>query len=376
VLGLVTIGRDITERRKLEEQLRQSQKLDAVGQLAGGVAHDFNNLLTVILSNLELARERPTPELLGAAETATRRAAELTGQLLGFARRQPLRSEPVNVNDHLRETATLIRRTIDPRIILAVSLSSEPAIILGDPGQINQVLLNLCLNARDAMPAGGTLSLSTSVADNEVILRIRDTGVGMTSEVQSRIFEPFFTTKGLGEGTGLGLAVVFGIIEAHGGRILCESRVGEGTLFEIRLPAHRAELPVVAPATTTARTLALGAKILLADDEPMIRELARLILEPLGYQVTAVPDGLEAVKTFRAAGGQFDLVILDLTMPNLAGRDALREIRTINAEVPVLLASGYSQDRAAASPASNGFLEKPFTPADLIAAVQKALGQS
>jgi two-component system, cell cycle sensor histidine kinase and response regulator CckA len=242
---------------------------------------------------------------------------------------------------------------------------------LGDAGQIDQVLLNLCLNARDAMPLGGTLTMSVREEGGTVKVRVSDTGTGMTNEVKQKIFEPFFTTKGQGKGTGLGLATVFGIVEAHGGRITCESQIGVGTSFELQFPAHERPAAVEAVAPAAVASAARGERILLADDEPMIRQLAKLILEGQGFKVSLAVDGVDAVQQFQH--GEYDLIILDLTMPNLAGREALAEIRKTNLAVPVLLTSGYSQDKASAMAAANGFLEKPFTPQELAQAARAAL---
>jgi PAS domain S-box-containing protein len=378
--GVVVVGRDVTDRRRLEDQLRHAQKMDAVGQLAGGVAHDFNNLLTVILGNLELARAecrgRKVDDLLRGTERAAARAADLTGQLLGFARRQPMRFQPVGLGEMVRETAALLRRTIDPRVRIDTRADAAGA-VWADPGQVNQVLMNLCLNARDAMPDGGTLTVEVDrpAGGRYVRLSVSDTGRGMPAEVQARIFEPFFTTKGTGQGTGLGLAVVFGIVDAHGGRIECASRPGAGTRFDVYLPAYDGPAATVTDPTPepVASPAGRGERVLVVDDEPMIRELAAAVLEPLGYRVTLAADGAEGVGQFRAAGGRFDLVILDLTMPTLSGRETLEALLAIDPGVRVLLASGYSADREAMAGRVTGFLDKPYSPGDLARAVRRAL---
>ena len=261
LLGLIGMSRDITERKRLEEQLRQAQKMEAVGQLAGGVAHDFNNLLTAILGNVSLLlgskpAADPDHELLAATEQAAQRATDLTRQLLGFSRQTMLRLEPTDLNASIQEIVAILRRTIDPRITVDVNSVEAIWSVRADPGQINQVLMNLCINARDAMPQGGVLRLETAniLLDDStsrlhlearpgafVRLRVRDSGQGIAPDVRPRIFEPFFTTKGPGKGTGLGLAMVYGIIKQHRGWIECASELGHGTYFDIYLPRFQAD---------------------------------------------------------------------------------------------------------------------------------------
>ncbi len=394
VAGLVVVGRDGTARKRLEDQLRQAQKMEAVGQLAGGVAHDFNNLLTVVLGNLELAREtqrgQPLDDLLKPTEKAAKRAADLTSQLLGFARRAPLQFQPVDPSELIRETIGLLRRTIDPRIVIVAAPRPFSWWAWADAGQVTQILMNLCLNARDAMTEGGKLFISSgnvSIEPHEsqpelgprpgdyVRLRIRDTGTGMTSEVRSRIFEPFFTTKETGQGTGLGLAVVFGIVQAHGGWISCDSEPGSGTTFDVYLPRFVGDSPIGTITPLPAPSpLGQGERVLIADDESMIRTLASTILKQLGYVVTLAEDGKQAVELFESAERPFDLVILDLIMPYLSGLDAMKRIRTFDPRVPVILASGYSADRTkAASGPGVTFLDKPYNAGALGKAVRSAI---
>ncbi|QEL14599.1 PAS domain S-box protein [Limnoglobus roseus] len=393
IVGLVIVGRDATSRKRLEDQLRQAQKMEAVGQLAGGVAHDFNNLLTVVLGNLELARElargQVLEDLLKPTEKAAKRAAELTGQLLGFARRAPLQFQPVDPEELIRDTVTLLRHTIDPLIVIEAMPRPGGWWAWADAGQVTQILMNLCLNARDAMAGGGRLFLnngnitiepheaSTEVGPRPgeyVRLRVRDTGTGMPEDVRARIFEPFFTTKETGQGTGLGLAVVFGIVQAHDGWIECASEPGRGTTFDVYLPKYRGEVPD--PGATplpSPSPLGRGERVLIADDESMIRTLASTILNQLGYAVTTTEDGEQAVKAFRSADLPFDLVILDLQMPNLSGMDALRQIRAIDPKVPAILASGYSADRMEANGNHVTLLDKPYSLASLGRAVRQSL---
>lgn len=392
VLGLIGMARDITERKRLEDQLQQAQKMEAVGQLAGGIAHDFNNLLTAILGNVGLLLSRPdagfgNDEPLHEIETAAVRAADLTRQLLGFSRQTMLRLEPTNLNAAIAETVGMLRRTIDPRITVEVRATGDVWWVQADPGQISQVLLNLCLNARDAMPQGGTLTLETvnTVVEDDyrrlhlgaragefVRLRVRDTGCGIPEEVLPRIFDPFFTTKEPGKGTGLGLAMVFGIITQHRGWVECHSAVGSGTHFDIYLPRSLAEGRPPSPA---AAPTPQGGKetILLVDDEGIIRSLGRTILQQYGYRVLLAEDGLEAVDIYRKEGAAIDLVILDINMPRLSGGDALQHLSRLNPGVRVLFSSGYSAEQVIVTEGVLGFVHKPYRPQELAAAVRSAL---
>lgn len=389
---------DVTEQLSIEAQLRQAQKMEAIGQLAGGVAHDFNNLLTVILGNLSyvLGRQHASLDavldLLRNAEQAGLRAADLTQRLLGFSRRTMLRSQALNLNQAIDETVRFLRRTIDPRIEVITVTPPDLGLVVADPGMMNQVLMNLALNARDAMPQGGRLYLETTnfVPDDDYLrlhlearpgqyvrLRVRDTGAGMSPEVRQRIFEPFFTTKDVGKGTGLGLAMVFGIVKQHHGWIECHSEVGLGTTFDIFLPRHLGEAPsdktVLPPAVPKGHET-----ILLIDDEAMIRDLATLILRRLGYDVLQAEDGLQAVETFRAVGGKIDLVILDGTMPRLSGRDTLHELVRLDPAVRVLFSSGYSTDHheLAGIPQIVGYIQKPFRAEELGLKVREILDKA
>jgi PAS domain S-box-containing protein len=395
VAGVLGIFWDVTEQRALEAQLRHAQKMEAVGQLAGGVAHDFNNLLTVILGNVSLARATlaigdPNEELLSLTERAALRAAELTSKLLGFSRRTTLRLESTNLVSAFEETLALLRRTFDPRINLVTHLSPEPWQVRADLGQINQVLMNVCLNARDAMSEGGRLSLELenvsftpeaarlhldARAGEFVRLRIRDTGEGISPEVLPHIFEPFYTTKGPGRGTGLGLAMVFGIVKQHQGWIECASQRGVGTCFDIYLPRYAAapESQVDRPSFIAPRP---GTEtILLVDDEAMIRNLGRTTLERYGYHVLLAKDGVEALDVFRSHQHQVNLVVLDLTMPRMSGQDVARKLFEIHPSIRVLFASGYSAEDARGPESERvlGFIGKPFRPDDLARQVRAAL---
>ncbi|MBX9585281.1 MAG: PAS domain S-box protein, partial [Gemmataceae bacterium] len=427
--GLIVVARDVTDRDRLEAQLREAQKLEAVGRLAGGIAHDFNNLLTVVLGNLELVRSGADPaevaDLLAGADRAARHAADLTRQMLGFARRQPVRTAEVDLNALARDALALLRRSIDPRI--AIDFRPDPSLghVPADPVQLQQVVMNLCLNARDAMPEGGTLTVITAelgarnpepgTSDEEVDpasvprsgfrapsstryvrLSVADTGVGMPPEVRAKVFEPFFTTKEVGKGTGLGLAVVYGVARAHGGWVACHSEPGQGTRFDVFLPAApecgmrnaecglKDEEPAVLPTSRSRSPSSIpqseiripqSTMVLVADDEPGVRTLARAGLELAGFRVEVAEDGAGAVAAFRRAAGRFGLVVLDATMPVMTGRQAFEAIRALDPGVPVLFVSGYPDAQVVPIPAPprTGFLHKPYTPAQLAAEARRLL---
>ncbi len=390
---------DVTERRHLEDQLRQAQKMEVVGQLAGGIAHDFNNLLTGVIGNLDqvcLRPDDPNADLIAAAERAAERAADLTRKMLGFARKNQLHVAPCRVGEFVGEVLTLLRRTLDPRIRVVAEVDGDPW-VTADATLVNQALLNLCLNARDAMPNGGTLTVRATAVEVTLAdtihpdartgwftrLTVADTGVGMSPQVRARLFEPFFTTKEVGKGTGLGLAMVHGIARQHGGWVECDSAPGLGTRFDVFLPLLPAALIPTRPtpdrngkhAAVTIDTPVPGTvrTILLVDDEDMIRELARSVLETAGYQVIEARDGSHAVELFQRDHSQIDLVILDLTMPKLSGRDAYRQMAEIDPAACVLFSSGYSSDDLSDLPGTVGLLAKPYRPHDLLSAVRNSL---
>jgi PAS domain S-box-containing protein len=395
LMGAVYLLSDVTDRKRLEEQLRQAQKIQAIGQLAGGVAHDFNNLLTAILGNVSLLLEEESlkPATAGLVKTIERaglRAAELTRQLLGFARQNLLWLKPLHLETAIGEMVAMLRCTIDPRILVEVQCEPDLWLVRADANQINQVLLNLCLNARDAMPEGGRLLLETRNVEVDsdfarqhlesrtgafVRLRVQDTGHGIPPAIQSRIFEPFFTTKEPGQGTGLGLAMVFGIVKQHQGWIECVSAVTQGAAFDVYLPrCGTEEGPSLTPAPPSARHAGSGT-ILVVDDEGMVRDLCRLILQRAGYEVLEAADGHRAVTLYQQEQARIDLVLLDLTMPHLSGRDTLRQIRELNPAVRVLIASGYSTEdtNPAGLEGVVGIIPKPYRQADLLQRVRAAL---
>lgn len=388
VVGVLGVYQDITDRKRLEEQFRQSQKLEAVGQLAGGIAHDFNNLLTVVLGNTELLGQLPLepPEAKGLVHEirgAADRAAGLVRQLLTFSRRQIARPEVIDLNEAVSAMAGLLRRLLGERIEVRANLCSSPVRVRADRGQIEQVLMNLAVNARDAMPNGGTLTITTGVtADPKRLacLSVADTGVGMSEDLKARVFEPFFTTKGPDKGTGLGLATVYGIVQQSSGHISVESSPGNGTTFRIHLPECPAPNPssgLIAPSETPLPVLpGRGRSVLLVEDEDGVRKFARCVLEGQGYQVTEAPDAETAMKLL-SPHSEIDLLVTDLTMPGMDGRELAGRVREIWPRVAVVFVSGYVPDAGRLDDLRGAvFMPKPFTPGGLLQAVGKALRQS
>ncbi|HSQ58216.1 MAG TPA: ATP-binding protein, partial [Gemmata sp.] len=382
VVGVLGVYQDITDRKRLEEQLRQSQKMEAVGQLAGGIAHDFNNLLTVILGNAELLRYLPpgSSEIVPLAEdihVAADRAASLTRQLLTFSRRHPSRPEVVDLNEVVSALGGLLGRLLGARVTVQTLLSAEPVRVLADRGHLEKVVMNLAVNARDAMPEGGTLTITTEECDSMACLSVADTGVGMTEDVKARIFEPFFTTKAPDRGTGLGLAVVHGVVEQSGGSIAVDSAPGKGTTFRISLPLCSELQTTPAPATTPflPRGWPMGraGTVLLVEDEEAVRKLARYVLEEHGHTVIEAVDA-ETALALLADDPPIQLLITDLVMPGISGRDLAIRVRTQYPQIGVVFISGYAPDanRIAEVPDSI-FLPKPFTPTELIRIVGEAL---
>lgn len=382
----------------LEDRLRQSYKMEAIGTLAGGIAHDFNNLLTGILGyanvlKLESKPGEPVYDAADVIETAGERASQLTKQLLGFARKGKLQDAPVDIHGSVQEVIALLSRTIDKNIVLSQRLRAPEFRIKGDAAQIQQVILNLAVNARDSMPEGGKLEFLTdnvvigerddtrpeSVAPGEyLLLSVSDSGEGIPESIQDRIFEPFFTTKETGEGTGMGLATVYGIVENHGGFIELTSEVGEGTRFEIYFPLLVSDAARV-PAEPSRRALVRGTEsILVVDDEEIVRELAAEMLRTLGYEVEMACDGTEALDKYMAPEAHFDLVLLDMIMPQMGGKDCMRELKKVDPEVRAILSSGYGQDGAVQQVIEEGvqgFVQKPYRIDQLSGAVAAALGK-
>ena len=387
---------DISERKRLEGQLAQAQKMESVGRLAGGIAHDFNNLLTVMIGYAELLHtsdELPAPfraavgEILGAA----RRAADLTGRMLAFARKQRVQPRAVNVNDVVRGVEGLLRRIIGEDVRLDVRLASELPPVLIDPAQLEQVLMNLAVNARDAMPQGGTLTIASGavgITDEEarrrpglrpghhVRLAVTDTGAGMDAETLARVFEPFFTTKEPGRGTGLGLAMCYGIIKQASGFIGCESSKGVGTTCTVMLPAASGKadsLPGPEMASGgDARPNTARATILVVEDEPVVRRFVADILNASGHVVHATGSPQEGLE-IAAAEPRVDLLVTDVVMPQMDGVTLAARMRTKQPNLRVLLMSGYQDRRPAGGDTASMLLPKPFTAAQLRARVEEAL---
>jgi PAS domain S-box-containing protein len=384
----VGVLRDTTERRAFEEQLRESQKMEAVGRLAGGIAHDFNNLLTVIRGNAELVRlnvsdDPGTVELVDEVRGAADRAAALVRQLLTFARRQPAKPVVLDLNTVVTEMAGMLRRLLGAPIAIETDLAN-PVRVRIDRGQLEQVVMNLAVNARDAMPNGGTLTIATSSITSGssrgsmaryARLTVSDTGCGMTEEVKQHVFEPFFTTKDVGKGTGLGLATAYSIVTQAGGRIGIDSAPGAGTTFRIDLPWCDDPLPSSGsvPYPPRSRQDGRGRSVLLVEDEDAVRKLARIALETCGYTVTEAPDG-ETALDWLAGGDHIDLLVTDLMMPGIGGRALAEQVRSARPDVGVVFISGYTPEieRLESLPWAV-FLAKPFTPTDLQKATAKAI---
>ena len=372
------------EHRRSEQRVRQLEKFEAIGKLAGGIAHDFNNAIGAVLGWAELGLDEALPGSRSARyfqniRKQSLRAADLTRQLLAYARRQILEPRNLDLNRHVAETVGLLQRIIGEQIEIRMSLDVRPQVIRADPVQIEQVLMNLCLNARDAMPRGGLLRIETCTVDLDdeycklhayarpgkyVRLSVSDTGVGMADNVIEHIFEPFFTTKEPGKGTGLGLATALGVVKQHGGTIEVFSEFGRGTFFHVYLPAVAAPAdPLLQPDDSPV----LGGResILIAEDNEGIRETVQETLESLGYNVFAAHDGEEAVSIFRAAPEAISIVLLDVVMPRKGGAETYAAIAGIKPGVPVIFLSGHSEEAlalAAAHPNAFVLLQKPCNP--------------
>jgi PAS domain S-box-containing protein len=397
-------ARDISKRmeaqeksRLLEAQLLHARKMEAIGSLAGGIAHDFNNLLTVILgySNLIKVKASAGSEAFhaaGAIQDAADRASRLTAQLLGFARKGKNLTVPVDIHKTIDDIADLLERTMDKNIRIRRSLPPGPVTVIGDPTQLQQFLMNLAMNARDAMPEGGELTLSARIVLLEEAfvsshagaapgryarIDVADTGMGIPKHHLEKIFDPFFTTKEQGKGTGLGLSMVFGIVKNHGGILEVESDVGAGTLFKVYLPLADgcAEEEDADPPRMAEFGTGRG-RILLIDDQATVRDVCSAMLSTLGYTVSTAADGREGVEQYRRFGKDVDLVIVDMIMPNLGGRDCFREIKTMNPGVRALLSSGFSLDGSVQEIMDEGiagFIQKPYRLEELSNAVAKAI---
>ncbi|HUJ28429.1 MAG TPA: PAS domain S-box protein [Myxococcales bacterium] len=381
VAGVVINGRDITGRRDLEEQLRQSQKLEAIGSLAGGVAHDFNNLLSVILGYVGLLRTHATScdgvAELGEIGTAAERAAQLTRQLLAFGRRQILQPQVVDLNQIVGGMERMLGRLIGEDVELQWTPAPAPARAFVDPGQIEQVIMNLAVNARDAMPRGGRLSIAAAEDAGRVTLTVTDTGVGMSPEVQARIFEPFFTTKEKGRGTGLGLSTVIGIVEQSGGAISVQSEPGRGSSFCISLPASSGPVVTRQP-PSLAQPAGGNETVLVVEDQQELRRLICTVLAGSGYRVVQARSGAEAVRLLESEAGPVHLLLTDVVMPQMGGPAVAAEVLRLRPQARVVYMSGYTDDavvRHGVEASRVAFMQKPFSPASLLATIREVLDQ-
>ncbi|OGG44674.1 MAG: hypothetical protein A3F84_11550 [Candidatus Handelsmanbacteria bacterium RIFCSPLOWO2_12_FULL_64_10] len=395
--GYRGIDRDITERKRLEQQLLQAQKMEAVGTLAGGIAHDFNNLLTTIIgfTQMALLEEDLNPRVrnyIARVPEQGKRAAKLISQLLTFSRKAVTEKQPMSLRSLVKETAKMLERTIPENIAIQLKMPEDVWTVNADLTQMQQVLMNLCVNASHAMPDGGELILGLenvtldeaycrqyvyACPGHYVCLSVRDTGVGMTPEVQGHIFEPFFTTKQAGEGTGLGLAMVYGIVKEHKGHVNVYSEVGKGSEFKVYLPAMEEE--AIQQVVSTEEPPTGGTEtLLLVEDEDLVLTAGREILERLGYTVLTAKDGEEALRVYRAHRGEIALVLTDMVMPKMGGQELYEALRQMDAGVKALLMSGYSLKEKVAdlrAQGLKGFVQKPFGFAKLGQAVRKALDE-
>jgi PAS domain S-box-containing protein len=391
----IAVKQDITQSKQLKERLHQSQKMEAIGQLAGGIAHDFNNLLTVIHGNAQLVLtdesglKEENRQSLKQITDATERAADLTRQLLAFGRKQDIQFQPLGLNHAISNFTKLLKRVIGENIALKCHLAEDLPTVNADVGMIEQVLINLIVNARDAMPQGGSITITTRAvninaayvethpeaqAGEFVCLAVGDTGTGILPEHLPRIFEPFFTTKEEGKGTGLGLATVYGIVKQHRGWIEVCSQLGAGTTFKIFLPANVSEMARKTIPQAKANRAGGDGRILLVEDDADVRVVMRGVLEASGYQVWEAADGMEALSIWKSKASQIDLLLTDIVMPGgLNGWELAERLREERPVLNVILMSGYSPDIAGKSQPHSHILPKPFSLESLIETVRRCL---
>ena len=374
----IAFFRDITERKRLEVELLNAQKLESLGRLAGGVAHDFNNLLTGITGYASLLLERATDDVelrrdLGEIKRAADRAAELTKQLLAFGRRQVLNPRPLDLNAVVAEVGALLQRLLGDHVELVILAAPGLGTVRADPGQIEQVIVNLVVNGRDAMPDGGKLTIRTRDADDGFVeLSVTDTGLGMDEQTRAQVFEPFFTTRE--QGVGLGLASVYGIVQQSGGDVTVESARGVGSTFTVRLPRVLEAVEPVAAVPAPARHPG-SETILLVEDEDVVRDLTRRVLERQGYTVLACADGMAAVALAELNDRRIDLLLTDVVMPGMRGYDVAKRVAGTRPEIKILYMSGYAEEALIGQPAfaANALIEKPFAVDALALRVREVL---
>ncbi|MCX6144303.1 MAG: PAS domain S-box protein, partial [Ignavibacteriales bacterium] len=396
VVGLIGVARDVTERKRLEDQYRHAQKMESLGTLAGGIAHDFNNILAIILGHASLIpRNQGNPAKqtanIDAVIQASHRGAALVRQLLTFASKSDILFESVQLNEVVTETTRLLGETFPKTIIVRLQLEQNLPTIVADPNQLHQLLLNLCINARDAMPRGGMLSIRTTFVGGEtlshhfpnvgaktyIVLQVSDTGHGMDQATKRRIFEPFFTTKEKGKGTGLGLATVYGIVESHGGFVDVDSEVGVGSTFHVYFPTQViGEEKTESQGTSTDDVPGGTETILIVEDEEMLREMLKTVLGSKGYQVLTASDGIEAVEIYTLHRENISLVVADIGLPRLAGSEVFLRLKQNNPEIKVVLASGFLEPALKAEMVKAGakeVIQKPYQPNEFLRSVRKAL---
>ena len=394
--AVLTAVMDVTTTRALEDQLRQAQKMDVVGQLAGGIAHDFNNMLGAILGNaellsIELQEGSELQQYVGTILRGAQRATELTRKLLAFSRKAKVLTTPADIHHTIREAISLLERSFDPRITIQQRLQATERIVVGDPTLLQNVFMNLAVNSRDAMPDGGSLSFATSNIELDaqycrnhpfhlrpglyVEIDISDTGWGMSRDVLDRVFEPFFTTKPVGKGTGLGLAAVYGTVKEHNGAISVSSEPGVGTVFKVFLPVDRGQ---ILQRDDEEEVIQGSGTILVVDDESVVRRTARSLLVSMGYDVLLAAGGEEAVEIYRQHGSRIKLVLLDMVMPVLNGRDTFARLRELDPEARVLFTSGFSYEERLddlLALGACGFVQKPYRRITLSQEVHRAMRQ-
>lgn len=393
--AILAIATDVTAQRKLESQLLRSQRLESIGTLAGGIAHDLNNMLSPIMMSIQLLSEEVTDEgreLLKTIERSARRGADLVRQVLAFARGMEGERAPVAIAGVIDETQRLLRETLPRSIRLDINVEPDIPEVIGDETQLHQVLLNLCVNARDAMPEGGVIEINalskqldaqfaamarSGKAGTYACIEVTDTGGGIPRELLDRIFDPFFTTKPVGVGTGLGLPTVQSIVRSHGGFVNVYSEQGKGTTFRVYLPTSAIEQVHEPPATVqSSLPRGNGELVLVADDEAAIREITRQTLEAFGYRVVLASDGIEALALFNRHGSEIALILTDMMMPNLDGPGLIRAIKSIKPDAVIVAASGLGANGGVAKAAGHGvtqFIPKPYTAETLLVAIAAAL---